>query len=379
MGAATDAMTERFARRAVQMAVNDYYSKRTWSIGYRRGRILTTPPYSTGTITYDSATKIVTLTGGTFPSWAGEGSINLPALPTGLGVIPYPIASRISGTQIKLQTASAANADISTASTYTLVQDSYSLPVDFGSAGEIVSMGYSNQVYYVTPAEFIRAQRSTVSQGNPYLFTIEWDWRRYGSLCMMFYPPPNALYTFDFSYQRQGRALNSHGITPVVAYTDGNVTVGASSTTVTGTGTVWTPDMVGCVIRFSSSSNSKVPTGPGGTSPFYVQRTVTGFTSATSITIDQVTGTALTNVPHAISDPVDLEHGAMSTYFLREVEKQTRLVRRIKPEDFELREYQASLVAAFEADNRHHEERATFGAHGSIVQIHAMPQGNDIY
>ena len=378
MGAATDATTERFARRAVQMAVSEYWSKRTWTIGYRRGRILTTPPYAIGTVTYTKATNTLTLTGGTWPSWVAEGTVTLPALPTGVAVIPYPVLSQIDANNIKLQPQTAPNQDMPTPLTYTLVQDSYRLPVDFGSVGEIVSMGFSRELYYVPPGEFVEYQRSNVTQGNPYIFTVVWDWRRLGSLSMQFYPPPNALYTFDFSYQRQGRALNSHGLNPVVAYTDGSASVGASSTSVTGTGTAWTPDMAGCVIRFSSSPSSKTPTGPGGASPFYVQRIVTSVSSPASLTIDAVTGTALTSVPHAISDPVDLEAGSMSVYFLREVEKQARMVRRMKPEAFEDREYQMALMGAFEADNRHMETRATFSAHGSMVQIHAMPSGPPI-
>jgi hypothetical protein len=382
VGGAVDATTERFARRAVQLAVSDYWSKKTWATGYRRGRIITTPPVGTGTsngqLTYVASTQIVTLVGGTFPAWANDGNILLPNVPTGVAVIPYPIASVLTSTTAKLQTALAPLADITTPINYTLVQESYPLPVDFGAAGELVNMGFAREMMYVTPEVFIGQQRVNVSPANPFIYTIQWDSRRYGSLVASFYPAPDALYTLDYSYQRQGRALNTHGIVPVIAYTDGNVSVGSSSTTVTGTATNWTPDMVGCIIRFASSTNSKTPTGPMGTSPFYLQRTIVGYTSPTSITIDQVTGVALTNVPHAISDPVDLEAGAMTTYFLREVESQMRLSRRISPEPFELQAYHDALIGAMEADNRHHEARSTFQAQFSAIRISTLPRGPDL-
>lgn len=372
IGATTDLQSERFARRAVQMAVNDFHSKRNWAIFYKRGRIHTQPMYQTGTITYllssGSVPREVTLSGGTWPTWAGEGNIII-------NQVSYPIAARISGTVLQLQQALAPNADLASPLSYQLAQESYPLPVDFGDCGEITNIGRAGIMQYQTPDEFVTMQRILTGPAIPWAYTIQGDSRRYGSLAVSFYPAPDLLYEMDYSYRRQSRALSSHGTSPVVAYVDGSATIAATSLIATGINTAWTRSMVGAVIRFAATSTSKTPTGQSGTHPFFVQRTITGWTSATSITMDQVPGEDLLGVPYAISDPVDLEAGAMTTYFLREVEAQMRLIRRIEPTKEENLKYREALIAAFEADARHHEQRASGQSGVNRVRIANLPIG----
>lgn len=375
IGADTTAQTERFARRAVQNAVSEFWSQRMWAIFYRRGRIITNPSYSTGTITYlysgGAYPRQVTLSGGTWPSWAGCGTLQL-------GQYTYPISSRISNTVVQLQTNLAANQNLANATPYMLVQESYPLPVDFSVCDEIVNVGRGGIMYYQTPGDFIRQQRIHMGPALPMSYTIQGDSRRYGTLVVSFYPAPDLFYTMDYSYRRQSRALSSHGAVPVVAYTDGTASVAAGSAVVTGSGTLWTADMVGAMIRFSGTPNSKVPTGQSGVYPFYLQRTIVSWTSATQITMDAVSPSDLSGVPYSISDPVDLEAGAMSTYFLRECEKQMRILRRMVPIQGEDQNYAIALRQAQEADARHNERRNTFGDHTGSVRIASMPAGNTI-
>jgi len=371
LGADATAQTERFARRAIQMAVNDMHSKRQWKCFFKRGRIVTSPAYQDGTIAYLATSgaipRQVTLTGGTWPSWAADGTIRI-------GNVVWPIAKRVSNSVVQLQSATASQEDIAS-TVYMLSQETYPLPVDFADMGEIFALGYGRRLVCLTPNDFYRQQSLNISPAFPHSYCIQGDPRRYGSLSIFMYPAPDNAYTMDYSYRRQSRALSMHGASPVVSYQTGKATVTSASTTVTGTSTLWTADMVGCVMRFAGTPNGNVPTGQSGSDPFFVQRTVTGWTSATSLEIDQVTGVDLTAVPFSISDPVDLEMGAMMTYFLRECEKQARIVRRIKPEDYELKEYQRALVDAMEADQRNDEPRSTFGGGPNPLRIANMPVG----
>ena len=376
LGGDTGKDTERYARRAVQMAVNDFWSKRQWSCFTKRGRIITQAPYATGTITYlytgGSVNREVTLAGGTWPSWAAEGTIIIDN-------IAYPVSARASGTVVQLTTATALTSDIATATSYNLVRDSFPLPVDFGSVGEVNNATQLGVMTYLQPTDFlVQQQHSGVNVGTPAFFTIGGDGRRYGTLAMSFCPVPDAAHTIDFIYRRQSRALSSHGASPVVAYTDGTVTITSASTAVVGTGTLWTSSMVGTVIRFAAASNGKVPTGQSGASPFYIQRTVTAVTDGQNLTIDQVPGANLTTVPYSISDPIDLEAGAMMTYFLREVENQLRIVKRIEPMRNEEMKYQEALRSALEADSRHHESRSSLSGGGTYQRLADMPRGADI-
>lgn len=373
LGAATDEQSERKARRAVQSAVTGFCSIRNWSIFYRRGRLITNPKYNTGTVAYLNSSGAIprqlTLTGGTWPTWAGDGNILI-------GRIVYPVSGRVSNTVLQLASLTAPNENFSS-TTYEIAQEAYPLPVDFSSMGELVNMTLSMPMTYQSPGEFIRQQRANIAPAQPWTYTYMGDPRRFGSLSIYFYPPPDQAYVMDYSYRRQSRALYSHGAAPVVSYSAGKVTVPGLTAVVTGSGTLWTPDMVNCVIRFSSGATRPVPTGQAGPAPFYLQRTVAGYTSATELVLDGVVPADLTNVTYSISDPVDLEHGAMANFFLREVEKQCRIINRTEPQKFELQEYQQAMLLAMEADKRNHALTAeTTTAPG--IRVAAMASGSSI-
>ena len=372
-GNITDPDSERLSRRAVQCAVNEFHSKRNWTCFYKRGRIITSPPYATGTIQYQatsgSVPRQITLTGGTWPSFAGSGVLII-------NNILYPVWAMLDSATLQLQEITAPAADIDAGTSFQLVQENYPLPVDFGQIQEIVNSSQGGWMTYLTPGEFMAQQRQYNLLGVPYSYTYQNDPLYRGTLAIAFYPFPDIAYTMDMFYRRQSRALSAQGAIPVVAYTVG--TASASTQTVTGTGTAWTPGMAGCVIRFAAQSNGDVPTGQGGSSPFAMQRMVTGVTNAQTLTIDQVPDVSFANVPYAISDPVDLEFGAMMTYFLRECEKQIRILRRISPQSNEDAMYANALIAAFEADQRHNEARATFGYIGGRRRISGMPSGPNV-
>lgn len=374
-GNVTDMDSERFARRAVQLAVNEFHAKRTWTIFYKRGRIVTNAPYATGTITFDytggAVERQITLTDGTWPAWSGSGTLII-------NNILYPVWQRVSDTVLQLQTNTSMTSDVADATAYNLVQENYPLPVDFGQMQEIVNSSQGGWMTYLTPGEFMAQQRQYNTTGVPYSYTFQNDPLYRGTLAIAFYPFADIAYTMDMIYRRQSRSLNSQGASPVVAYTTGKTTLTSASTTVTGAGTSWTSGMAGCVIRFAAATNGEVPTGPSGTSPFYIQRMVVSVTNANALVIDQVTGEDLTSVPYSISDPVDLEYAAMMTYFLRECEKQARVLRRMEPQPDENNNYAAALIAAMEADQRHNEARATFGYVGGRRRIAGMLSGPNI-
>ena len=93
--------------------------EKDWPWYHRTGVIDLQAPYSTGTISITTDTKTVTLSSGTFPSWAASGVLIIS------GQI-YDVATRDSATQLTL-TNTWAHATIS-GSSYTLAQYSYDLP-----------------------------------------------------------------------------------------------------------------------------------------------------------------------------------------------------------------------------------------------------------
>ncbi len=346
MGAASDQETERYARRAVQLAYKELASKKNWSYYYQIGHISTVAPYSTGTIAYDhtggASERMVTLTGGTWPTWAADGMLQIDN-------VAYPVASRSSGTVILLSEANNPGADVAASTTYTIAKEQYTLPVDFGAMDEVMQPGYAIVLAYMTPGDFLSQQRTQVTTANPWTYTITNDPNRHGVMVIRFYPAPDAAYPFKFFYRRRPRPIRiDHYDTGTVVVTDG-------STTIAGTDTAWHEQMIGSMIRFAHLTTDDSPTGLSGASPFWLERSITAVASATSLTIDQDPLETLTGVRYAISDPVDLEAGAMITYFIRELEKQCRMVRRMEAMGDEEMQYRMALNRAMEADSRHYE------------------------
>lgn len=85
------------------------------------GRISLNTAYSTGTIAVSNGGTTVTLTGGTWPTWAASGEIRIDG-------VWCPVLTRDSSTQLTLR--STWNGSAQSGATYTLAQFAYSLPTD---------------------------------------------------------------------------------------------------------------------------------------------------------------------------------------------------------------------------------------------------------
>lgn len=278
----------------MQDAWNEFWSKRNWTYFYHRFRTWTVAPYNTGTVQYLQSSGAIpyqlTLTGGTWPSWAGMGTVAFggtgvvyappPYGTLGLGNIPNMVAARISNTVLQLSASSNPGEDVTTDSPFQLWQEAYTLPADFGAMGEQVRMGYSRWMKYLTPDEFIKYQRIQISPAAPYCYTIKGDEQKYGALAINFYPPPDALYQIDASYRRKPRQMN------ILEYSTGTVSTTSGITTLTGGGgAIFNANMVGSVIRLAQD-DSAVPTGVAGANPFYIERTIVAFIDAQTLTLD---------------------------------------------------------------------------------------------
>lgn len=346
---ARDATTERYARRAVLAAYQDLPNHHRWSYYKQVGRIVTVDDYSTGTVAYDhtggASERQLTLTSGTWPSWASLGSVVIDT-------VPYAVATRVSDSIVTLTNAENPGADVAAGTTFTIYRDTYPLPCDFSAIGELVMLNQAYQLQQMSANDWVAMQRSYRGPAVPKFYCITSDPNYFGELAIRLYPYPDDAYELSFLYQRRPRPLVQH------RYTTGTVATTSGSTTLTGTGTAWTSAMVGSVVRIAASGETEVPTGRDGSQPYLLERVITGYTSATSLTLDSDPAQTLSGVKHTISDPVDVEAGAMLTFLQREVEKQTRVLRRMKTDPQELIEHRKAHMLALEADSRHFQPRA---------------------
>lgn len=343
----------RFARRAVNLAMNTIPQMRRWSYYYSPFLANTSASQTDGTIAYDHTgganERQVTLTDATWPTWAALGVLRI-------GQVDYEIVSRVSPTIITLSENSNPGADVASGTAYTIYRNQYPLPNDFLAIGNVHNQTNSSMLIYVEPTDWHERTRAVLGPGLPVCYTIMGSRNYLNTMTMFLWPAPDAAYSLAGLYQRAMRRIL------VQDYTDGTLTVTSNSTSVTGTGTAWTSRMEGSVIRFGSSITNP-PTGMGGSDPFEVERMITDVASATSLTIDAVTGTAYTGTKYRISDPVDIAEGNMQSFFLRECEKQFRAIRRMEPMKggVEAQDYAMAQTLAFESDSRNFEQRYVHG------------------
>lgn len=287
----------RRLRGAIEEACRDLANERTWSYYAQLGTLVTAAPYGTGTVTYDHAgnvlgERLLTLSGGSFPEWAAEGTVLI-------GGTPYEANDLIDATHLTLTPASNPGADIGTAIAYQLYRDTYPLPVNCRAVNRLEDVRQTNQPVFVPPGEWLDALRQwSHAPGQPMYFTVTGSPDYLSTLAIRFAPPPSAAITFRYMYTRAPRAL------AVELYDEGVVTVAPGNTTISGAGTAWTTAMIGAVIRFSEGL--ALPGSVIGVRPRAYERVVKDVTGPTSLVLDSAIATTLTDVRYAISDPLDI-------------------------------------------------------------------------
>ena len=331
----------RMAKRAVLAAYRDVPAEYDWGYLTKRHRLEINAAYDTGTIEYDhtggASERLVTLTSGTFPSWAASGVLYYSG-------IPYQVDTRESSTTLTLSSDSNPGEDISSGASYILYQDHYTLPTDFHVEHAIRNSSTIWNMTYTSPANWEFEHDSAEATGVPRRYTYMGDRDNTNRMALYIYPPSDSAYKWDLIYKRVPVPVK------VLDYSDKTVTV--SGTTVTGASTAWTSDMVGSVFRIGDATN--VPDGREGDEPFKEEVLITAVGSATSLTIaSALSGTYTSATKYRISDLIDIEPGPLLTYFQSYAELQH--ARMLRNDDYQQRfiAIDKTKRMAMAADSRH--------------------------
>lgn len=365
---ATKAASQQHAR-AVQIAYNAMPTRHAWHYYWTLGRITTDAPYGTGTVAFDltggANERQLTLTDGTWPSWAALGYVTV-------GSATYQVATRVSDTILTLAEASCPSDDLAAGTTYQLARDSYPLPADF-VAGDEPTVGFDG-----APLEFHHVRNwSTYGRwratGKPTCFSYAGDPVNRGRLQLVLSPAPDAAYAIDFVYRRKPRPLVFDGAV------DGLVSVDADGVTVTGTNTAFRAAMVGSILRLGTTNKTR-PTGLGGLNPRAHEAVITAVASASSLTIDDGPAEAADKVAFTVSDPADVDEVGMVEFLIAECEIQWRKLSRssggpLSTAKSEEREYTMAFLRAREADQRYSGRRAALRGRGYAGTNPTYPLG----
>lgn len=172
--------------------LNRVYAAHEWSLFRPVVDVTTIAPYVTGTITI--AAGVVTLSGGTFPSWAADGILMVNSR-------YYSVASRGSNTQITLDNTSVT---VATASSYSLAKPEIDMPAAFDSVANDSDLAYYpgedswyRPVNWRHDATIRSLEASNPEFGRPCAYSVRtktFDPTVGSRKALVFYPAPDAAY-----------------------------------------------------------------------------------------------------------------------------------------------------------------------------------------
>jgi hypothetical protein len=314
VGGGASARNLRQARQAVDEAYEILHLRRNWRYYYRPFRINTVASQTTGSIAYDytggSSERLVTLTGATWPTDAEKYTLLIAG-------VRYEIDRYLSSTTIMLSERVCPQSDIASGTAYTLVRDTYELPDDFAKLGDLRDvLSPGRPIPRVAPSDILREQRLVRTAAVPSMYSIFRTTRFASGLAVVFGPAPSSARQYDGMGLIRPQPLKVFDYSAI-----GTVATTADSTTLTGTGTAFTADHEGAVIRISS--DSKLPSALIGEvdkdryNPYAMQRIIKRRTDATTLVLEQAADQSITTGGYRVSSRIDIEPGVMRVAFLR--------------------------------------------------------------
>jgi len=333
-------------KRAIQAAYREINDIHDWKFLYKQGRVHLVAPYTTGTCTYDhsggsTCENQLTLTTGTWPSWAASGVVQI-------GTENYfcHVAARKSDTVLQLDPTLNPGEDVSTASTYSIFKQWYDLPWDFSELSEVWTEDSYKNAPILGWNDFEAVTKYNTETGTPDYYCVRPVQDLYGTMGLWIYPRADAAGVIDFIYKRKPRQLRYSGWD--ANDTVGTITVVAGNAGVTGSSTVFASRHVGSVLRVGSDS-THIPTGLDGNYPFDDERIISAYTGATAVTLDTTITTSRSGVKYCLTDPIDL-HPIVYTAFQRCVEKHLAIAKNMQNKAEVFAAYQDALFIAKNAD-----------------------------
>lgn len=288
---AHDAAPPSTIRRAVIRAYDEVVHAHEWTFLRGTYRIHCHAAEDTGTVDYDHSTYTVTLTGGTWPSWAATASLYLDD-------VVCDVASRTDDTTLVLSSTANPGADVADG-TFTIFPRWYSLPGDFLDMADPLGESLYQLGTKISWEEMVQQHRWVPTSGDLKYWALGPAPDSSGQAIFV-YPALDEDVRLDIPYKKRSRDLRYTG--QESAEYQGTVTV--SGTAVTGSGTAFTSGMVGSILRVASSTT--VPTGIEGRTPYAQEYLISSVTDATHLTISE-SGTAASGKAYRIADPIDLE------------------------------------------------------------------------
>lgn len=338
--------TLRLARRAVQTALATISTYGPWKRFTRIHRFQSVAPDQNVTATYTESTRAVTRSTGTWPSWAGDGQIKI-------GTKEYQVQERTSDTVLTIRPEFTPGANVASGLT-TLSQYLYLLPRDVERLSELLDETWEVALEYASDMDAHAWDvLDSLGIGEPHTYSIVGHPNQLERMAVRLVPSPQSARVYSGSYQRRGAIARFEKVE------DGTVTINGdptATTTVTGTGTAFTSEMVGAIIRIGSAAASPGPQ-IGGLDESDIEaaeeRLITAVTDSTTLTVDSAISSDYTDVKYTISSLIDLEQTAVREALFRLAESEFARLSSRPDANNVMGEFWRALEVAKAADVRH--------------------------
>jgi len=339
---------QRDIRRVIHEAYRDLGEEFGWSFLHKQGRVQLSALYNTGTVGYNNTTRVLTLTSGSWPTWAQDATVRVDDL-------PCRVQTRTNTTSLTLDSVMNPGQAVASGTSYQIYPTCYTLPHDFLSMVQPWGESPWKMGKEVSYDRIMALDRYRQTSGDMREFCIREVSDLHGSMGLYIHPPSDAAETVDFIYQRKGRPLRYTGHD--TADRQGTITV-TSAGAVTGSGTAFDSLMAGSVMRIGMDGTN-IPTGLDGLYPYSDERVIASVGGATSITLDGTT-TARSSVKYVITDPVDLDISLANCLFAG-IRQRLAIQRNLKNKGEFVAVYLEEIRKARQKDHRVY-QRAVAGA-----------------
>lgn len=274
--------TQTLLRFCVQRAYHEIIGAADWAIFTGLGRILLRTPITTGTVAYTASTRLLVLSGATWPADAADATVRIyPGTGAwGIGVDCF-VESRISDDTLLLAAERNPGVDLAAGTQYSLYRQWYDLPTDFLALRAFMDYSLWNLAVESTVAEIMRLYRVSLSQGYITNYAIGKHPKIPARKAIYVWPSASTTRTADFTYHRRPADLTRSG--KDAADMAGTIAGTAGSYAITGTGTAFAQNMAGCVLRAGDATY--LPTGLSGLHPYLSQYRIAAVSSATALTL----------------------------------------------------------------------------------------------
>ncbi len=336
----------RMARRAVNTATRTFANYGTWKRFVRIHKFQTNAPEENVTATYTESTRAVTRASGSWPTWAGDGQIKI-------GTETYQVQERTSATVLTIRPEFTPGDDVASGNT-TLSQNLYLLPTDVDEITELLDENWEIALEYGSDGDAHAWDvLDSLGIGEPHTYSIVGHPNQLGRMAFRVTPSPQTARIYSASYFRRVSA------THIAREEAGTITIDGSptaTTTVTGTSTAFSSNMVGCVLRVGSTSASPGP-AVGGLDETDItaqeERIITAVTNATTLTVDSAISSDYSDVKYTISSLVDLDQTSVRDALFRLAESEFARSTSRNDADQVMGEFWRALEIAKAGDVRH--------------------------